>query len=45
MALRQCEGCRARRGVGDEALNSWMSTIGKLDRVEKDGTEYWQYWD
>jgi hypothetical protein len=43
MALKQCERCRARRDVGDEALNGWMSTIGKLVRVEKDGTEYWQY--
>lgn len=45
MVLKQCERCKAKRDVKDEALNAKMTTIGKLVRVDKNGTEYWEYSD
>ncbi|KAI1060929.1 hypothetical protein LB507_010033 [Fusarium sp. FIESC RH6] len=45
MVLKQCERCKAKRDVKDEALNARMTTIGKLVRVDKNGTEYWEYSD
>jgi len=43
MTLKQCDRCKAKRDVKDEALNGKMITIGKLVRVDKSGTEYWEY--
>ncbi|KAM0350513.1 hypothetical protein ACHAPU_002992 [Fusarium lateritium] len=41
--LKQCRVCKARRDAGDEAMDSFMVTMGKLIRVDKNGTEHWQY--
>ncbi|KAH7174523.1 uncharacterized protein B0J16DRAFT_375363 [Fusarium flagelliforme] len=42
MTLKQCERCKAKRDVKDEALNGKLTTIGKLVRVDQNGTEYWE---
>ncbi|RMJ08470.1 hypothetical protein BHE90_007856 [Fusarium euwallaceae] len=43
MDIKQCANCKAKRDAGDEAINANLDKIGKLDRVEKDGTEWWEY--
>ncbi|SPJ74552.1 uncharacterized protein FTOL_04283 [Fusarium torulosum] len=41
--VKQCKSCKAKRDVGDEALNSYSAKIGKLVQADRDGTEHWQY--
>jgi hypothetical protein len=41
--VKQCKSCKAKRDVGDETLNSYSATIGKLVQADRDGTEHWEY--
>ncbi|CAJ0543233.1 Ff.00g004760.m01.CDS01 [Fusarium sp. VM40] len=43
MDVKQCKSCKAKRDVGDEALNSYGAKLGKLVQVNRDGTERWEY--
>lgn len=44
MAEKSCEFCRHRRCVGTVALNKDFDEIGRLARVDHEGTEWWEYY-
>ncbi|KAM0189055.1 hypothetical protein ACHAPA_007843 [Fusarium lateritium] len=41
--VKQCKSCKAKRDVGDEAMNFYGLKIGKIVQVDRDGTEHWEY--
>lgn len=43
MDTKQCYQCKSRRDVGDKAVNQDGDTIGRLEKVDKDGAEWWLY--
>jgi hypothetical protein len=43
MDVKQYKSCKAKRDVGDEALNFYGAKLGKLIQVNRDGTERWEY--